>query len=65
MADSGSSAIINLAESADELQDVFANLPKYYVSSTETREISVAFTGIGAILAGLALFLTHLWHPLL
>ena len=54
----------HLAESADELQDVFANLPKYYVTSRETREISVAFSGIGAILAALALLLAHLWNPL-
>ena len=53
-----------LAESADELQDVFANLPKYFVTTTETQEISVAFTGFGTLLAALALFLAQLWNPL-
>ncbi len=53
-----------LAESADELQGVFAGLPKYSVTTTETRELSVAFTGFGAILAALALFLAQLWNPL-
>lgn len=46
-----------LAKSADKLQDVFANLPKYYVTTIETQEISVAFTGLGAILTALALAL--------
>lgn len=54
-----------LAESADDLQDVFANLPKYYVTTTETQEISVAFTGLGAILTALALFLAQRWNPLM
>jgi len=40
-----------LAESADELNRVFANLPTYYVIIEETREISVAFSGVGALLA--------------
>lgn len=53
-----------LAESANELQDVFANLPKYYVTKTEAHEISVAFTGLGAVLAALAIFLAQLWNPL-
>ena len=53
-----------LAESASELQDVFANLPKYYVTTTEMRELSVAFTGFGMLLTCLALFLAQRWNPL-
>ncbi|MEZ4660588.1 MAG: VWA domain-containing protein [Caldilineaceae bacterium] len=53
-----------LAESADELHDVFANLPKYYVTLEEEREISVAFTGFGALLSLLALALAQRWNPL-
>ncbi|MCB9147952.1 MAG: VWA domain-containing protein [Caldilineaceae bacterium] len=53
-----------LAESADELHEVFSNLPKYYVTLEEEREISVAFTGLGALLSMLALVLSQRWNPL-
>ncbi len=53
-----------LAESADELQTVFQNLPTYMITRRETTEISVAFTAIGAFLAALAIILSQLWHPL-
>lgn len=52
------------AESADELHDVFADLPRYYVTLEEEREISVAFAGVGTLLAALAIFLSQLWNPL-
>lgn len=54
-----------LAESAAELQDVFNNLPKYYVTTTEEREISVAFAGIGALLAAASIFLAQRWNPVM
>lgn len=54
----------HLAESADELQAVFNNLPKYFVTTQEEREISVLFTGVGALLAALAVALSQLWNPL-
>lgn len=53
-----------LAESADELQDVFNSLPKYYVTLNKEREISVVFTGLGALLSMLALVLTQRWNPM-
>jgi Ca-activated chloride channel family protein len=52
------------AESADELQHVFQNLPTYLRTRQETTEISVAFTAIGALLAALAILLALIWHPL-
>lgn len=52
------------AESANELQDVFQNLPTYWITEHETRELSVAFVAIGAVLAGLAILLGLIWHPL-
>ena len=52
------------ASSADELQNVFKNLPTYLISKHETSEISVAFAAIGALLAGLAIVLSLIWHPL-
>lgn len=52
------------AESADELQDVFRELPTYLITRRELREISVAFTAIGALLATLAIALSLIWHPL-
>ncbi len=52
------------AESADELQEVFQNLPTYLITKQETTEISVVFTAMGALLAVLALGLSLIWHPL-
>jgi Ca-activated chloride channel family protein len=52
------------ATSAGELQDVFQNLPTYLITKHETTEVSVAFTAFGALLAGLALVLSMMWHPL-
>jgi Ca-activated chloride channel family protein len=52
------------AESADELQHVFQNLPTYLRTRQETTEVSVAFTAIGALLAALAILLALIWHPL-
>jgi Ca-activated chloride channel family protein len=52
------------AESASELLDVFESLPTYLIIKHETREISVAFTAIGALLAALAIGLSLIWHPL-
>ena len=52
------------AASADELQNVFQNLPTYLISKHETTEISVAFAAIGTLLAALAVSLSVRWHPL-
>ena len=52
------------AESASELQDVFQKLPTYLITKRELREISVAFTAVGALLAVLAIGLSLIWHPL-
>ncbi|MCG3207551.1 MAG: hypothetical protein FOGNACKC_01151 [Anaerolineae bacterium] len=51
-------------ESAGELQEVFQNLPTYLITRHETTEISVAFTAVGALLAGLAIVLSLMWQPL-
>ncbi len=52
------------AESANELQDVFQSLPTYLITKHETREISVAFVALGALLAAIAMALSLIWHPL-
>jgi Ca-activated chloride channel family protein len=52
------------AESADELQEVFQNLPTSLITKHETTEISVAFTAVGALLAALAVGLALRWNPL-
>ncbi len=52
------------ASSAGELQSVFDRLPAYLIVKHETREISVAFTALGALLAALAVGLALSWHPL-
>jgi Ca-activated chloride channel homolog len=52
-----------VASSADELQDVFRNLPTYITVTRETTEVSVFFTAF-AVLAGiLAMILALRWHP--
>jgi len=52
------------AESADELHDVFQNLPTYLITKHETTEISVVFAASGALLAAMAIVLSQIWHPL-
>jgi len=52
------------ATSANELVAVFENLPSYFITRTETTEISVAFAALGALLAALAIGLALWWQPL-
>ncbi len=52
------------ASSAGELHQVFQDLPTYLITKHEILEASVVFTAIGAVLAGLAILLSLLWHPL-
>jgi Ca-activated chloride channel family protein len=52
------------AKSANELNDVFKSLPTYLITKRETTEISFAFSALGALLAGTAILLSMLWHPL-
>jgi Ca-activated chloride channel family protein len=54
----------HLASSASELQKVFASLPTYLIVKHEVFEISVLFTAIGVLLAGTAILLSLIWHPL-
>ncbi len=53
------------ASSADELLNVFENLPTSLITRAEVMEISVIFTAIGAFFAALAIALALFWHPLL
>ncbi|MFN8487955.1 MAG: VWA domain-containing protein [Caldilineaceae bacterium] len=52
------------ATSADELQNVFRNLPTYLITKHETTEISFIFAALGALLAAAAIVLSLRWHPL-
>jgi Ca-activated chloride channel family protein len=52
------------AESADELHDVFQSLPTSSITQHETQEMSVVFVALGALLAGLVISLSLIWHPL-
>jgi Ca-activated chloride channel family protein len=52
------------AESASQLQDVFANLPTYQITKHETTELSVAFVALGGALAAGAVLLGQAWRPL-
>ncbi len=50
------------AENAEQLLDVFLNLPTNVVLQTETREISVLFAALGALLATVAVGLSLRWN---
>ena len=52
------------AESAGELQQVFASLPTTLITRREPHEVSVAFVALGAFLAGGSLLLSRAWRPL-
>jgi Ca-activated chloride channel family protein len=53
-----------LASSADELQEVFRDLPTYVIATRETTEISAYFTALAALVVILAIVLGLRWHPL-
>ncbi len=52
------------AESAGDLQAVFAKLPTYLITKHEVVEFSVAFVALGGVLAGVSMLLGQLWRPL-
>lgn len=52
------------ATSANELDEVFRNLPISLNTKRESMEISVYFAALGALLAGAAILLSVLWNPL-
>jgi Ca-activated chloride channel family protein len=52
------------AESASQLESVFASLPISLITKHEAAEISVVFVGLGGLLAALAIVLGRIWRPL-
>jgi len=52
------------ASSANELLNVFQNLPTYLIAKHEVMEISVVFAAAGALLVALALAVALRWNPL-
>jgi Ca-activated chloride channel family protein len=52
------------AESANELQKVFQDIPITFVTRKDTIEVSVFFAAIGGLLALIAIVLSQIWHPL-
>jgi Ca-activated chloride channel family protein len=50
------------AENADQLYEIFLDLPTQIVLQRETLEISVLFSTLGAIFIMLAIALSLLWH---
>ncbi len=53
-----------LAENAQQLNEVFADLPTDLIVAHEVVEISVAFTAVAVVLIGLAILLGQAWRPL-
>jgi Ca-activated chloride channel homolog len=52
------------AESAGDLEQVFAKLPTSLITRHEVQDVAIAFMGIGGILAAASLLLGRLWRPL-
>jgi len=52
------------ASSANELEDVFQNLPTFVIATRENIEISVFFTAFAAIMIILAMYLSFRWYTL-
>lgn len=52
------------AESAGQLQDVFASLPTSLITKHEVTELSVVFAALGAALTAGAIGLSQAWRPL-
>jgi Ca-activated chloride channel homolog len=52
------------AESAKDLEQVFASLPTSLITKTEPQEISAGFVGVGVIFAAAALLLGRAWRPI-
>ncbi|MEM7031467.1 MAG: VWA domain-containing protein [Chloroflexota bacterium] len=50
------------AENADQLLDIFLNLPTQVILQKENLEISVLFSGLGAVFIVSALFLSLRWN---
>lgn len=55
----------HLAESLEELREVYENLPVQLITVTETTEVAVMFAAIAAALVTLAIALALIWNPLL
>jgi Ca-activated chloride channel family protein len=53
-----------LAENADQLVEVFEQLPTDLITTHEVVEISVAFTGVAVAFLALAIVLGQRWRPL-
>lgn len=52
------------AESADELQRVFRDLPTYSIMKHETTELTVLFVAAAVLFVVMAMMLALLWRPL-
>ena len=52
------------AETADQLESVFQNLPLNLIVKHEATEVSFVFVGFGGLLSALALLLGKAWRPL-
>jgi Ca-activated chloride channel family protein len=52
------------AESAQQLEEVFAKLPATLITRQEVVEVSSVFVGLGGLLAAISLLLGRAWRPL-
>jgi Ca-activated chloride channel homolog len=57
-------ASYHLAESSEELRDVYENLPTHLITVTETTEIGALFVAVAALLMMFAIVFSIIWNPL-
>ena len=50
------------AENAEQLLEVFLNLPSHVILQTEQREISVLFAALGGLFVAVAIGLSLRWN---
>jgi hypothetical protein len=53
-----------VAVSSSQLDSVFRSLPVNLITEHQVTKISVAFVGLGALFAALAILLGKAWRPL-
>jgi Ca-activated chloride channel homolog len=57
-------ASYHLAESSEELRDVYENMPTHLITVTETTEIGALFVAVAALLMVFAIVFSIIWNPL-
>lgn len=57
-------ASYHLAESSEELQEVYENMPTHLITVTETTEVGALFVAAAALMMVFAIMFSIIWNPL-